>query len=238
MNARIIRAVRNRRRTPTHLRGFGDLRLRLPRLLRRERQCLCGAPLLKRRLQRLLSDQVFPWLHGLSADNALQLAYFNLRNKALPKVPGCVRGITIVKTGGNLDTSRLGGALAPDELLPPRPAADAFAQHEPPKGFSVRNFQIQACKMATVSDIVVYGDEKTPLEESIALAQRISRAQRAHEASTGTQRGLFNTFILQGPCFFTWTRHALTVQNLLAKSRNATRAWLPSIRPATRLGPS
>jgi len=52
--------------------------------------------------------------------------------------------------------------------------------------------------MAMVSDIVVYGDSKTNEKETIALAQRISKAQRAYEAENGFQPGLFNTFMLCG----------------------------------------
>ena len=67
--------------------------------------------------------------------------------------------------------------------------------------FSVRNFQIQAAKMATVSDVVVYGDDKTPREEVRRLAERIARAQRSwreKDKELGTERPLFSTFILQG----------------------------------------
>jgi len=47
-----------------------------------------------------------------------------------------------------------------------------------------------------VSDIIVYGDHKTKKEDTIALAQKISRAQRHYEARNGFPRCLFNTFIL------------------------------------------
>jgi dual specificity MAP kinase phosphatase len=69
---------------------------------------------------------------------------------------------------------------------------------DPKDGFSVRNFQIQACKLAMVSDIIVYGDHKTNPEETVALAQNISKAQRQYEANNGFPRCLFNTFILSG----------------------------------------
>ncbi|KAF2188226.1 dual specificity protein phosphatase-like protein PPS1 [Zopfia rhizophila CBS 207.26] len=145
-------------------------------------------------------EQVFPWLHGLHADNQIQLAFFVSRRKSVRKVPRCIRGITIVKTGGDLSSSKLKGALAPEELLPT--ASDdpgSFLECDPKDGFSVRNFQIQACKIALVSDIIVYGDEKTHPNETIALAKRISKAQRTHEVKNGFQRGLFNTFMLADP---------------------------------------
>jgi dual specificity MAP kinase phosphatase len=50
--------------------------------------------------------------------------------------------------------------------------------------------------MAMVSDIVVYGDEVTGLEKTIALAKAISKAQRQFEAKNGLPRCSFNTFML------------------------------------------
>ncbi|KAH7130500.1 dual specificity protein phosphatase PPS1 [Dendryphion nanum] len=141
-------------------------------------------------------DQVFPWLHGLHADNAIQCAFFNNNNRrrAHRKTPKCIRSLTVVKTNGDLSSSKIKGAIAPEEILPRD--ADTFIECDPKDGFSVRNFQIQTCKLAMVSDIVVYGDENTSTDETIALATRISKAQRHHEYKNGLQRGLFNTFML------------------------------------------
>lgn len=144
-------------------------------------------------------EQVFPWLHGLHAENQIQLAFFVQRRKSVRKVPRCIRGITVVKTGGDLSSSKIKGAIAPEELLHISEDSAAFLECDPRDGFSVRNFQIQACKMAMVSDIIVYGDSKTNEKDTIALAKRISKAQRAYEASHGLERGLFNTFILCDP---------------------------------------
>lgn len=142
-------------------------------------------------------EQVFPWLHGLHDENQMQLAFFSSRRKSVRKVPNCLRGLTLVKTGGNLNNSRLKGAIAPDEILQPASSdAPAFIECDPKDGFSVRNFQIQACKLAMVSDIIVYGDQKTNPNDTVALAQRISKAQRQYEARNGFPRCLFNTFML------------------------------------------
>ena len=43
---------------------------------------------------------VFPWLHGLHPDNEMQLAFFLARRKAMRNAPQCMRGITILKAGG------------------------------------------------------------------------------------------------------------------------------------------
>lgn len=152
--------------------------------------------------------QVFPWLHGLHAENQLQLAFFIARKKSLRRTPKCIRGITVVKAGGDLSHSRIKGAIAPEELLRPvhqtrnkQVEEPEFLDSDPRDGFSVRNFQIQACKMATVSDIVVYGDNQTPREEVVRLAKKISRAQAAWQTKTEsltTPGRLFNTFILSG----------------------------------------
>jgi len=142
-------------------------------------------------------EQVFPWLHGLHAENQIQLAFFSSRRRSVRKTPNCIRGLTIVKTGGNLNSSKLKGAIAPDEILQPASAEEpAFIDCDPKDGFSVRNFQIQACKLAIVSDIIVYGDHKTHPDDTVAVAQRISRAQREYEAKNGFPRCLFNTFML------------------------------------------
>lgn len=142
-------------------------------------------------------EQVFPWLHGLHAENQIQLAFFASRRKSVRKVPRCIRSIAIVKTGGNLSLSKLKGAIAPEELLNPvSNDAPNFIECDPKDGFSVRNFQIQACKMGMVSDIIVYGDHRTHPNETIALAQKISKAQRQYEARNGFPRCLFNTFML------------------------------------------
>lgn len=143
-------------------------------------------------------DQVFPWLHGLHADNHIQLTFFANRRKSARKVPRCIRGITLVKTGGNLAVSKLKGAIAPEELLPLKGDDSTFIECDPKDGFSVRNFQIQACKLSMVSDIIVYGDQRTSPSETIALAKRISKAQRQYEARNGFPKGTFNTFMLSG----------------------------------------
>jgi hypothetical protein len=56
--------------------------------------------------------------------------------------------------------------------------------------------------MATVSDIVVYGDDKTPRTEVEALAKKISRAQALWQKKNGSQQDneerSFNTFVVSG----------------------------------------
>ena len=142
----------------------------------------------------------FPWLHGLHAENQVQLAFFIARRKALRKTPHCFRGITIVKVGGDLTKARLKGAVNADEILDFEYGKDAsFLEVDPKDGFSVRNFQIQATKMATVSDIVLYADAETKSEEVRDLAIRFATAQHTWRAKNGNGDGnlpIFNTFIV------------------------------------------
>lgn len=152
---------------------------------------------------------VFPWFHGLHPENHFQLSFFDVRKASARRIPRCLRGITIVKAGGNLGASKLKGAISPEELLLPVDKTKArsdqdedspcFINIDPKVGFGVRNFQIQACKMATVSDIVVYGDDSTPKEEVKNLAALLSKAQRAWSLRSdvvSTEETRFNTFIL------------------------------------------
>ncbi|KAI5197766.1 tyrosine protein phosphatase 1 [Aureobasidium subglaciale] len=125
---------------------------------------------------------VFPWLHGLHPENSIQLTYFSARNKKqFRRSPRTLRGITLVKAGGDLTHSKLKGAIAPDELLLATKTGDqisTFLDVDPRDGFSIRNFQIQAVKMATMSDVVVYADDKTSNAVLNKLASIIARAQK------------------------------------------------------------
>lgn len=149
-------------------------------------------------------QNVFPWLHGLHPENQVQLAFFIARRRALRNTPKCFRGITIVKAGGDLSKARLKGAVSAEEILNLENREDAvFSEVDPREGFSVRNFQIQATKLATVSDIVVYGDDETKQEDVYDLAKSIAIAQSTCRvrSSYGDEDGpIFNTFIMSSKC--------------------------------------
>lgn len=145
-------------------------------------------------------NQVFPWLHGLHPQNHTQLTFFVARRRSQRKAPKCLRGMTIIKVGGDLNCSRIKGAIAPSEVLRDEPGMEpSFLDIDPVDGFSVRNFHIQACKMAMVSDIVVYGDENAKEADIIQLAKKIAGAQRiwkSQESPGDKGPCRFNTFIL------------------------------------------
>lgn len=143
---------------------------------------------------------VFPWLHGLHAENQVQLAFFIARRKSLRNTPKCFRGITIVKVGGDLSRSKLRGAISEEEVLDSRRGQHAnFLDVDPRDGFSVRNFQIQATKMAMVSDVVIYGGEDAKEDDVRDLAERFAFAQDTWRVKNSNGDGdalVFNTFIL------------------------------------------
>ena len=146
---------------------------------------------------------VFPWLHGLHAENHIQLAFFVARKKSLRRVPKHLRGITIIKAGGDLSRARIKGSIAPDEVLSLcDDSGKGFLDCDPREGFSVRNFHIQAAKMAQVSDVIIYGDDKTDHRIIKSVAERcaiVQRRWRKDLESTGQLPETYNTFVLTDP---------------------------------------
>lgn len=110
----------------------------------------------------------------------------------------------MVKAGGDLRRSVLKGSLSPDEVLSSEAGKDStFLDVEPKIGFSVRNFHIQAAKMARVSDIVVYGSHGNSDTKVQTLAKRIANAQREWAAQSAMrQREVpkFHTFVVTSEC--------------------------------------
>ena len=144
-------------------------------------------------------SQVFPWLHGLHPSNPIQQAFFMARKRALRRTPPCLRGITIVKADGELNVSRIKGAISPLEFLQLGCSVAEFLDIDPQEGFSVRNFQIQSAKSAMTSDIVVYGDDDVAVRK---LAWDIAAAQQRWRDKHEAQRHhlpVYNTFVCVSP---------------------------------------
>jgi dual specificity MAP kinase phosphatase len=114
-----------------------------------------------------------------------------------------MRSITIIKAGGDLSRARIRGSIAPDEVLSLcDDSGKGFLDCDPREGFSVRNFHIQAAKMAQVSDIIVYGDDKTDHRIIKSVAERcalVQRTWRKELESTGQLPETYNTFVLTDP---------------------------------------
>lgn len=146
---------------------------------------------------------VFPWLHGLHPNNQTQLHFFGAKRRSLKKVPKCLRSITIIKAGGDLSRARIKGAVAPDEVLSLcDETGKAFIDCDPQEGFSVRNFHIQAAKMACVSDIIIYGDDRTDHRIIRSVAERaaiVQRNWRRELEKAGQVAESYHTFVLTQP---------------------------------------
>ena len=140
-------------------------------------------------------SHMFPWLHGLHSDNHLQLNFFSSRKRTQRKPPKAWRSITIVKLGGDLTKARIKGAVSPSEVISP---SSHFLMADPPEGFSVRNFQIQTAKLATLSDIVIYGEDGHSQSEMLALAEDFAMAQHEWRLKNDPayERPAYNTFVL------------------------------------------
>ncbi|EWC47940.1 hypothetical protein DRE_02822 [Drechslerella stenobrocha 248] len=146
------------------------------------------------------ADKVFPWLHGLHSENIVQLTFFDARRKVLQRTPTCWRGVTVVKAGRPLENSRLRGAIHPAEILPAMSGSNGFLNVDPKEGFCVRNFHIQTAKLAAISDIIIYGDDRTSKETVKSIARRISLAQIKYRSMymnhPDAQCPQFNTFVV------------------------------------------
>lgn len=144
------------------------------------------------------ADDVFPWAHGAHPENHLQIEFFNARKKAVKKVPTCVRFVTIVKVGGDLNSCKLKGAVIPEDVLQTG-GQPRFVNLDPQNGFCVRNFHIQVGKFATLSDIIVYGGNDTGIEEVEEVAERISAAQIHFRQNSELKLPVYNTFVVTDP---------------------------------------
>ena len=142
-------------------------------------------------------DDVFPWAHGAHPENHLQIEFFNSRKKVVKKVPTCVRFVTIVKAGGDLNSCKLKGAVVPEDVLQ-TDGQPRFVNLDPQNGFCVRNFHIQVGKFATLSDIIVYGGTGTGIEEVEGVAERISAAQVHFRQNSELRLPVYNTFVVTG----------------------------------------
>lgn len=99
----------------------------------------------------------------------------------------------IVKADGDLNVKRLKGAIAPHEVLVK--GKGEFREVDPKEGFSVRNFQIQAAKIAPLCDIVVYGEDEQECKKVAVACAQAQKAFRELNEKLGHEIPLYNTFI-------------------------------------------
>ena len=161
------------------------------------------------------SKLTFPWLHGLHVENQVQTAFFAARQSLQRDTPRCFNWITIVKCGGDLSSACLKGAVSPDDILHMSDLDDvSFLDVNPKDGFGIRNFQIQAAKIATVSDIVVYRDQNMSPKAAREMARRCAFAQdkwrREHGSSSDDSSPVYRTLLLSGKNYQELTNSILT----------------------------
>lgn len=99
----------------------------------------------------------------------------------------------VVKADGDLSNKRLKGAIAPQEILVK--GKGEFKEVDPRDGFSVRNFQIQAAKIAPLCDIVVYGEDEQECKKVATACAQAQRGFRELNEKLGHEIPLYNTFI-------------------------------------------
>ena len=145
------------------------------------------------------ADDIFPWAHGIHPENHLQYEFFMSRTKSACHLPTGVRFITVVKVGGDLNSSKLNGAVTPDDILNEN-GRPGFLSLDPKDGFCVRNFQIQVSKFAALSDILVYADDSLYQQEVAAVSKKISAAQLHFRSKADRSLPTYNTFVIQGKC--------------------------------------
>jgi dual specificity MAP kinase phosphatase len=143
----------------------------------------------------LPSDSLlFPWLHGVNGSNYQECLFFGVRRMVVPKHRGLVLihatdidkdrsnnvSSDVVGTPPSALRSRLVQSFLPQDILTLRHRQnleeewvfrDAISTKETP-GIHLRNFKIQSWRYASISDIVVYGDQAETIAHRVSMAQR------------------------------------------------------------------
>ncbi|KAF7730983.1 tyrosine/serine/threonine protein phosphatase pps1 [Apophysomyces ossiformis] len=152
----------------------------------------------------LPNNILFPWLHGVDGKSYQQNMFFGIRRCIVP----LYRGLMLVHADEACPySSRLVHSVLPSEILISNESE--FLQSSQPK-IDLRNFKSQVSRMATISDIVVYGDRAEDVAKRISQAQHVLREKRLEELEhirkTAGNRAvenantlIYRTFIVQDP---------------------------------------
>lgn len=161
------------------------------------------------------AEQMFPWLHGIRDSNAEQMAYFKCQPAGCPP-PSCYRGVTLVHVNNATQTIESAGRLVgsvPHTVLVNDGLANSknmnsFKDPVHSKGVQLRAFNIQARKIALLSDIIVYDPKRETDDPDTALliAGKISEAQRTYRQQHLEHLPEYNTFVVSDP-FEVFERH-------------------------------
>lgn len=142
----------------------------------------------------LPSDSLlFPWLHGVNGSNYQECLFFGVRRMVVPKHRGLVLihatdidsdrhnsvSSAVSGTAPSALHSRLVQSFLPQDILTSRHGQnleedwvfrDAISTREKP-GIHLRNFKIQSWRYASISDIVLYGDQAEAIAHRVSMAQ-------------------------------------------------------------------
>lgn len=141
------------------------------------------------------ASQLFPWLHGVDGHSYQQNLYFGVRRCLPPRY----RGLMVVHSQQQQEDHEidmddhdendsgifqvrqsrlLRDAISVKELVDS--STDTFYNHKDTT-VNLRNFQIQALRFASISDLVVYGRDAMETAKSLARAQLHLRKERMAE---------------------------------------------------------
>ncbi|RIA98714.1 hypothetical protein C1645_749074 [Glomus cerebriforme] len=131
----------------------------------------------------LPNDILFPWLHGVDGTSPAQNSFFGIQESPVP----LHRGVTVVQAEEQTSKCLLVGSVYPSDIFNPPILNDGdhschelrtFLKMNDSEGINLRNFKIQVAKYATLSDIVVYGENG--LNDSVLeIAKQAAWAQQA-----------------------------------------------------------
>ena len=145
------------------------------------------------------ADTVFPWLHGIHPSNPDQRYFFSQpRGVELPP-PSTYRGIALVAAHSREQNrhGRLVGSIEANDLFQQDEDSICFVQPDPLKGVSLRNFHIQARKIAMLSDIVIYDiGSGIDSDDTLLFASCVADAQRKYRNDFQGQVPEYHTFIV------------------------------------------
>ncbi|KAI8065126.1 hypothetical protein BC940DRAFT_335022 [Gongronella butleri] len=129
-----------------------------------------------------LPSHLFPWLHGIDGHDYQQCLFFGVRRVLVPEH----RGLVLVHAMGDDNDSdkdalrnRMAHSLLPSDLI--EQGDDGrwrFKKQETRQGIHLRNFNIQAWRYASISDLVIYGTHARSVAARLGEAQQIIYQQR------------------------------------------------------------
>ncbi|KAI8328732.1 hypothetical protein BC941DRAFT_444458 [Chlamydoabsidia padenii] len=135
---------------------------------------------------------LFPWLHGVNGTNYQECLFFGVRRMVVPKH----RGLVLVHANGSSnqvvsERSRLVQSFLPEDILMAVHPSDneeetwGFRDNTTVSsssgGIHLRNFKIQPYRYASISDIVIYGDQAETIARRVSQAQhRIYQERQVH----------------------------------------------------------